>query len=296
MPKTTILLVALLVAISSVFNSVSAQSEKTSVGILPFTYADGAANSQSVNSVQETVTNAFVKTRRFNIVDRSKMDALRQEKDLQKSEDFIDGAVVQQGVALGANFLISGHLISAQAEEMIAEDDKGNKTRTYKAKLSISLKVMDVATGQVITSETIEPKAGNSLLGAIGIGHSTPQAAMAQAIKDVESEVDKFVGRNFPVTFSIVEVQEKDKKGNATKILVAGGSAFGLKKGDKLKVVELMEMEVNGKKVQRKKEIGELKISNVEDENFSACSVSSGGIDINSKFESKANLQVITKD
>lgn len=295
MPKKTLLL-ALSMFVSSVFNYLQAQSEKTSVGILPFTYADGSANSQAVNSVQETVTNAFVKTKRFNIVDRSKMDALKQEKNLQKSEDFIDGAVVQQGVALGANFLISGHLISAQAEEMVAEDDKGNKTLTYKAKLAISLKVMDVATGQVITSETIEPKAGNSLLGAIGIGHTSPQAAMSQAIKDVESEVDKFVGRNFPVTFSIVEVQEKDKKGNATKILVAGGSAFGLKKGDKLKVVELMEMEVNGKKIQRKKEIGELKISNVEDENFSACSVNSGGIDINSKFEAKANLQVITKD
>lgn len=276
--------------------NLQAQSEKISVGILPFTFADGAANSQAVNSVQETVTNAFVKTKRFNIVDRSKMDALRQEKDLQKSEDFINGSVIQQGVALGANFLISGHLISAQAEEMIAEDDKGNKTRTYKAKLAISLKVMDVATGQVITSETIEPKAGSSLLGAVGIGHSSPEVAMSQAIKDVESEVDKFVGRNFPVMFAIAEIQEKDKKGNATRILLAGGSAFGLKKGDKLKVVEISEMEVNGKTMQRKKEIGELKVDKIEDENFSACSVKSGGIDINSRFEAKARLQVITKD
>ena len=55
-------------------------------------------------------------------------------------------------------------------------------------------------------------------------------------------------------------------------------------------------MEVNGKKLQRKKEIGELKILKVEDENFSTCSVSSGGIEINSKFESKIKLQIITKE
>jgi hypothetical protein len=189
---------------------------------------------------------------------------------------------------------VSGHVLSAQSEEMRADDGKGNITITYKAKLAIGLKVIDVATGQVISSETIEPKAGNSLLGAIGIGASSPQAAVTKAINDIEGKIDEFVGRNFPQSFSIAEIQEKDSKGNATKLLIAGGSGFGLKKGDKLKVVELVEVEVAGKKLTRKKEIGELKIAKVEDENFSICSVTSGGIDINSKFEAK--IQIITKD
>ena len=50
--------------------------EKTGVGILPFTYVQGGANYQDVVSIQEAVTNAFVKTKRFDIVDRSKMDEL----------------------------------------------------------------------------------------------------------------------------------------------------------------------------------------------------------------------------
>ena len=94
----------------------------------------------------------------------------------------------------------------------------------------------------------------------------------------------------------IAEILEKDGKGSATKILIAGGSGFGLKKGDKLKVVEVVDMEVNGKKLQRKKEIGELKISKVDDESFSTCSVSSGGVDINSKFEAKSKILIMTKD
>jgi len=284
MIKQIILGTALLVGLSTV---VSAQ-EKTGVGILPFTYSSGAAERQSVNSIQETVTNAFVKTKRFNIVDRSKMDALKNEKELQKSDDFIDGNVIQQGVSLGANFLISGHVISAQAEQMVATDDKGNRTITYKAKLSITLKVIDVATGQVVISETIEPQAGNSLLGAIGLGYSSPESAMSTAIKGIEKKVDKFVSQNFPISFSIAEIQEK---GN---VLIAGGSDFGLKKGDKLKVVEITTMEVNGKKMLRKKEIGQLKITKVEDGNFSTCSINSGDAEIKSKFEAKANLQVLT--
>ncbi len=292
--KKIFLSAALLIGI----NFASMSQDKTGVGIMSFTYVQGAASFQDVNSIQETVSNAFVKTKRFNIVDRSKMDALKQEKDLQKSEDFIDGTVIAQGVSLGANYLISGHVISALAERMetAPSSTTGQVTITYKAKLSISLKVIDVATGQVITSETIEPKGGSMLGGMMGTAPSSPQAAISKAIKGIEDKIDDFVSKNFPASFPIVEIQEKDSKGNASKVLIAGGSAFNLKKGDRLKVVEVSIMEVGGKKLERKKEIGELKISKVEDENFSSCSVSSGGIDINSKFEAKAKLLVITKD
>jgi hypothetical protein len=289
--------IILSIALFAGINFVATAQDKTGVGIMPFTYVQGGADYQDVNSIQETVINAFVKTKRFNIVDRSKMDALKNEKDLQKSEDFIDGTVIQQGVSLGANYLISGHVISAKAERMeTAPSSTGNVTVTYKAKLSIQLKVIDVATGQVITSESIEPKGGSALGGMMGLAPSSPQAAISKAIKGIEDKIDDFVNKNFPATFPIVEIQEKDSKGNAEKVMIAGGSAFNLKKGDRLKVVEVLIVEVGGKKLERKKEIGELKITKVEDENFSICSVSSGGIEINSKFEAKAKLLVITKD
>lgn len=269
--------------------------EKVSVGILPFTYVENAARFQDVNSIQETVTNAFVKTKRFSIVDRSKMDALKREKELQKSDDFIDGSVVEQGKNVGATFLISGHVISALAEQMRSDDGKGNVSISYKAKLAISLKVIDVSTGEVITSQTIEPKSGSTLAGMLGVGASSASEAISRSIIKIEDKIDEFVSDNFPIYFTIAEIQEKNSKGAATKILLAGGSGFGLKKGDKLKVVELIEVEVNGKTIMRKKEIGQIKIAKVEDENFSICSVNDGGDLINSKFEEKAKIQVITK-
>jgi hypothetical protein len=277
-----------------ILNHLSSQ-DKIGVGIIPFTYDNSNANYQDVNTIFEMVTNAFVKTKRFNIVDRTKMDALKKEKELQKTQDFIDGSVIQQGVSLGANYLISGHVLSVKADQMRAEDGNGRVTITYKAKLSINLKVIDVATGQVITSETIEPKSGSSLLGAFGIGASSANDAIAKSIEGIEEKVDEFVNKNFPLTFSLVEIQEKNGNGEASKILISGGSGFGLKKGDKMKVVEIIEMQVNGKKIQRKKEIGEVKITKVEDENFSICNVNSGGMDITNKFEAKSILQVVSK-
>lgn len=285
--KKLLILSTLLLSLSKITLS----QEKTSVGILPFTYVQSAASYADVNSIQETVINAFVKTKRFSIVDRSKMGAIKEEKELQKSEDFIDGSVVEQGKNLGAAFLITGHVISAHGDQMTSSD---GKSISYKATLSISLKVIDISTGQVITSETIEPKAGTNLGGMFGIASSSASDAVSKSIKKIEDKIDDFVSRNFPISFSIAEIQEKDSKGNATTILLAGGSGFGLKKGDKLKVVELKEIEVNGKKMTRKKEIGEIKITKIEDENFSICSVNAGGDVINSKFVEKAKLQVTT--
>lgn len=269
--------------------------EKTSVGILEFTYAKDGVEKEYVNSVQESVTNAFVKTRRFNIVDRTKMQQVQDEKNRQKSEDFIDGKVVEQGKSVGATYLVSGHIISAHAEEMKTDDGKGKITIDYKSKLMISLKIIDVATGGLVASETIEPKSGSSVVEFFNIGSSTPSSAMAKAIKKIEDKVDEFVGKNFPTYFSIAEIQKKNSNGAASEVLIAGGSGFGLKKGDRLKVAEIVEVTVNGNKTTRKKEIGELKVTKVEDENFSICSVIEGGEIIGVRFESNAKLQIITK-
>lgn len=275
--------------ILTVLFSLCSHAQKTAVGIMNFTYVSGSAEFQTVNSIQETVTNAFVKTKRFNIVDRAKMDALKGEKELQKTEDFMDGTVVSQSSSLGADYLISGHVISANAERMMTSEG----AVTYKAKMSINLKAIDVATGQVVASETITPKAGSLIGGAMGTAPTTPEKAISKALKDIEKDIDKFVSINFPLTVSIAEIAE-EKKGAASVLLIAVGSGFGVQKNDKFKVVVVSEMEVDGKKLVRKKEIGEIKIINVEDENFSKCQVKDGGKLILSKFSSGEKLKCIS--
>jgi predicted transcriptional regulator len=130
----------------------------------------------------------------------------------------------------------------------------------------------------------------------MGLAPSSAQAAVLKAIKGIEDKVDNFVYENFPATFPIVEIQEKDSvEGYAIQVLIAGGSSYDLQVGDRLKVVEVTMVEVGEKKLERKKEIGELKITEVEDENFSSCSVESGGDEISKKIEAKAKLLVITQ-
>ena len=86
--------------------AVNAQSEKISVGIIPTTEASGRVTKETV-MVAEELSNAFLKTNRFSIVDRSKMESLKHERELQKTEDFLDGSVISQSKSIGAKYLIS---------------------------------------------------------------------------------------------------------------------------------------------------------------------------------------------
>ncbi|GHV55999.1 curli production assembly/transport component CsgG [Bacteroidia bacterium] len=269
--------------------------EKISIGILPFTYLKGStSDEQDVTSIQEEITNAFVKTKRFNVVDRSKMDALKKEKELQKTEDFIDGFVVEQGKSLGAEYLISGHVLAVGASQLIVTDSLGNPhSLGWRAKLSFALKAINVTTGEVIKSEIIGLKSGGSLLsqvitGAFG-GIPSKEAAVAKALAEVQWKIDNFVTSIFPITVSIVEFQT-DKK-----VLILGSSDIGVEKGMEFKVYEVSMMDVSGKKIERKKETGKLKISRIEDNNFSIGSITSGYKEIGENFKNNVPLKIIAE-
>lgn len=288
----------ILLSLTLISGLITAQ-EKISIGVIPFS----SKYSEGVNTtIEESVTNSFAKTKRFDMVSRSQMEALKKERELQKSEDFMDGSFIAQSKNLGAQYLVAGNINAASASQENTRNSKGETITTYDASISLALKIIDIETGKIIASEILNTKADKGLLSLKSWGDAvtgkTPQnttEAFAVAVKDIEKEIDKFVSANFPVSFAIVEIQEVDGSGSAKKILVSGGSAFGVKAKDKLAVVEVSEIEVGGKKMSRKKPIGELRVLKVEDENFSVCEVKEGGIDINAKFKAKANLQVVTK-
>ncbi|MBV6878590.1 CsgG/HfaB family protein [Epilithonimonas ginsengisoli] len=278
--------------------SLNAQDEKKIIAIAPFI---GGYEKPILNSIEEVVTSAFAKTKRFTIVGRSQMEAIKNERELQKTEDFIDSKYIAQTKNLGAQFLISGNVKSVSTSTDESRDTQGRITYSYNSLISLDLKILDLETGQVVASGDITSKANKGLFDMKSLGKSltgsapsNQREAYAESLKRIEKEIDDFVSKNFAASFLIVEIQ--DASSNAAKtLLISGGSSFGLEKGDRLGVVELIDVEVGGKKIIRKKEIGEIKISKVEDENFSICDVKTGGTDIFSKFNAKAKLLITTK-
>jgi len=270
--------------------------EKMTIGILPFTYVSGAAPFQDVNTISENVVTAFVKTRRFTIVDRSKIDAVNAEKKLQKSEDFIDGSVADQGKSMGAEFLISGHVSSAmkksEQKSRVKKDGTTEYYMEHTAQINFTCKVIDVATGQVTNTETFTNASG----GFMGLDFTSNSAedAFNSSLKKLSKSIDSWVGKNFPLLFPIVEVQKKDKKGLPAEFLAGAGSDSGVEKGDKLSVVEVTFVEVGGAKKERRKEIGMAKVIKVEDASFSICSVIEGADVIQQKLDAGAKIMLKT--
>jgi TolB-like protein len=272
----------------------SFSQDKMLIGILPFTYSSGGASFQDVNSISEGVVTSFVKTKRFGIVDRSKLDEVSAEKQLQKSADFVDGTVAEQGKSMGAQFLISGHVNSAtKTEEYKTRTKLDGTTERYlaiDAQVNFTCKVIDVATGQVINSENFKNQPGLLSLA------SNKEEAFNNALKSLGKSIDKWVSKNFPLIFDLVDVQTKDKKGNPSELLIGAGSDSGVSKGDKISIIEVSTVTVGGAAKTRNKEIGVAKISKIEDGSFSICVVTEGADILKERIDAKAVIRFKTID
>lgn len=267
-------------------------SQKKSVAITSFETTSTNIGSKYIKAIEDKVKEAFYSTNRFDIVDRTNLRKLKEEKELQKSEDFIDGKTVQQSSLEGAEQIVTGNI--SQIDIIKKTTDK---SFYYDCKISFSLQVIDIATGQVLASELIRPK--QSFMGSLGSavtgGANTPSKAFFNALKGTQKAINKFVAKHFPVTTLIIEITEASSS-KAKSILINTGNLDGAKKNQEFVVIELMEKEVGGKKLIRKKEIGKIKISKVEGDEISEAKVTKGGDEILTKFNSGAKIECHSKN
>jgi predicted Fe-Mo cluster-binding NifX family protein len=261
---------------------------KTIVGIMPFnTTSNGNDNyynrqnqGQSANivAIQDAVSDAFLNAKRFTLVEREKMALIKGEKKTQQSDEFIDGSTVEQSKSMGASYIVTGNVSEASFDEQINSVGYGLSIPSRKAKISFNIKVIDVSTGEIMASEKFSAEAKG-------------KNGYDEALKIIKPNIEKFIKDNFKITASIANIEAKNASNEATKVLISGGTSIGLKPSTTLKVFELTSLMVDGKKIPRKKEIGQIVVEKVEDENFSICNVTVGGAIIATKSEAGANLK-----
>ncbi|HNQ69511.1 MAG TPA: CsgG/HfaB family protein [Bacteroidales bacterium] len=290
--------------IFSILTSISGKNNQITVGILPTTDERGMTNS-TTTIISESIINCFSKTKRFQLVDRSKMEAINAEKDLQKTENFIDGTTIKQGNSVGAQYLVTSSVSSFTSDKkdcsfLLNLKVINVETGQIRAAEDYSIKGMAIIakTGSIVSGTTmLAPIRGlgniagtNQAIGAIQSGNE--DAAFKKALENMVEKVDEFVNKNFVPVYTLVKILKKDSGGNAQQVLLLEGFDAGLKKGDRLKVDEITQLEVNGKSYTRKNTIAQLIIRNVEGENFSACEITSGSKELTEKIEQNAIIQV----
>lgn len=249
-------------------------NDKINVAIYDFSYTKNMVAPDLVPTITQYIVNSFQNNGLFNVVDRSKLNQVKQEKDLQKTREFFNESMVTQGKSLGAEHIVTGNVDEISTSHKISDGK-----RYYSADISFSIKVLNVATGAVLASKQITTKGGGTL-GMLTGKSETAEDAVRAAMKKIDRKVNNFISENFAATsIYIVEITDSDDT-KAKKVLISAGKNMKVKKGKKLEVFIEVETTVAGKKMIRQKNIGELKVVRVEDENFSVCQVKKGAKEI----------------
>ncbi len=238
------------------------------VGVAEFSCQE---NSPYTGLVTEKVTEMLTNTRRFRVVDRTSIDKIRSELELQKSEAFLDSKnLVEQDVAVAAEKMITGHIIKIPVYRMKNAD---GSVRGFKASVGFEMKVVDVASGLSSEATSFQGKASQECM--------SPEAAVNMAMQSIQSEIGDWFRNNFPVTCSVVRIID-----NKT-ILLNVGTEQGVKPGN-IFTIEAIEM-LDGHPYH--KIIGEIKVKTVAGPNFSECEVPKKIMDqIKSYFDNSVKL------
>lgn len=149
--------------------SIFAQQKKTQVAVLEF-QTTGGLEKNEVSTLTNRFRNMLVQTKTFDVVEREKMNDILKTQDFNISDACnTSECAVQVGQLLGVEAMIAG--------------DIGKIGNLY----TIDLRIIDVATGKIIRSETADHKGDiEGLLGAMG--------TIANAFAGVEAVVAKATG------------------------------------------------------------------------------------------------------
>lgn len=275
-----------------------AAESKTTVAVLPpditKIVTSAATGSSEVNAIADALTQKIVSTlvglKRIAVVERAAMDKILSEQDFQMSDLAAENTPVRLGELMGADFLVILHLYQAQTTLVTqTEEEKqtwGDRGTQYSGLLEYGIRLVQVSTGEVTTTKNLKGDTGF-------LAYTTTTEALSNALNMSSDKLKDWLKTSFPVRGKIFEIL-KEKKGEAVSVAITCGSASGVRKNDAFKVVEYTEVELDGKKVKRSKDIGKIKVSKTESDGiFSTCEVVKGGKTITSKMKSGSQLDVI---
>ncbi len=226
------------------FYYVKDKSRKTTKAGLIKQIMDVAKPKEDARRIQDYVLEVFTNDKRFKLVDRSSWNFVVQERELQKTEAFIDGIVVEQGKSIGAEYLLSGTLNYAQTALTLTVYSVTDKK--IKAKKTITLKAVKLLSLKLDPLKT-----------------------------QVTEETRKFISELFTPLIKVIKITDGSKN-KAKEILIAGGKKLGLKKGNTFVVKAKKMIEVEGVLMEREEKIAVVEILVVENDNFSVCEVLEG--------------------
>lgn len=266
------------------------QQSKTIIGILPFrsTFTTQTAYTRQV---AELVTQAFISTGRFSLFDEERLGQLVVDNNLSSSllNETTAAGFSKIAQTAGIRYLISGDL--KLLETKLTTNILGNNA--YTAHVIFSVQIVDANTGEMSQSKIFDSYA--ALGGYVNMSYDTEHNAVIKTIQLSRKPLENFISENFPMTFSITSIVE-EKNNEALRVEVLGGKTHGIEKNQKLIVYAVETRIIKEKKYLKLKEIGSVKITEVQGEDISEGKVLTGGKEILTMFKAdQGSLQCQTR-
>lgn len=159
---------------------------KKRVAVARFSVRAPVGGSELGNGMSDMLLSALVNTGRFTVLERERLDEVTAEQDLAKSDRFRSETVAPTGQLEGAQWLVKGSIIQFKP------DCKGGSAIIVSAKqacLTLNLRVIEVATGRILSATTVEGTATNKGVGLVYTPLSLPVGLGAWSKTPVETAI-----------------------------------------------------------------------------------------------------------
>lgn len=280
----------LLVAVCAMLSmTANAQEEEAAAGkpnvFIDYFYRPSNVSVLWADNLRSCVIEGINATARVELIDAASKEALQLEESRRNSENVVSGGDMERLKVMtseGANFLITGTITSMSTNPEKLDDG----TPYFSATCAYTLKVINPANGKLVTTKSF--KHGDGITN-VATG-DTEGEAIAKVCRQAIKAMRELVEDAFKIQGQILEISEA-KKDEAKEVYISIGSDHGVGAGAYF--AACIERTVAGRK--STKEIGELKVKNVEGGDLTLCEVKKGGKEIKAAIDGGQTIIVKTK-
>ena len=253
-----IILCILIICFSLVFSNLSFSQELPRIAVVGITstalgYIWRSDSPLSLGAT-DLMINALLGTKHFRVFERGKLDLLLQEQNFQNFSGLVDQTTaVKLGKMIGVDAILTGSLTNiAFAKGGGLKIGPLNVRKSY-VKVVMTIRIIDVTTGEILYSTIQEEKASKSSIsgvlpipipGGIGFSHqeavdilSAIQLICNEVALDFTTKIDKknIAVSSAPLEGYVVKVVSTSS-GGIIQVYINLGVNSGIKVGDEIRI------------------------------------------------------------
>lgn len=250
---------------------------KRRIGVVSFENKAPYAQARIGNTATDIMLTELVKSGKFIVVERDKLDKLMEEQKLGQSGVIDSNTAAKVGKILGLNAIVTGS-ISQFGVKSEGKDFIVSQSKQQIVECTVDVRVVDADTGQVLLADSgkgVVRKASGKFLG---MGNQSKydetlegEALRAAIVKFVDSIISQVNKKPWSCRVALV------KEG---KVYLNAGLESGIQVGQKLKAfsqgAEILDPTTGLVLGQEEEELGTLKVSSFFGDNGAIANVVSG--------------------